>query len=110
MIDVERIRELAKKSEQQPKCESCGSVAPVLLKSPSGRDFCKSCVEKMTVPTNREATREELIVRQNALAHADAMFGKLTGGKPSLTLEEDLADYFEFAERCEQWILRSVKR
>lgn len=93
-------------SEQ--KCQTCGIAAPVLLESPGGLLFCKSCIEKMKVQTNREATREELIVRQNALAHADAMFGKLTPAVAKLS--EDIDEYFKFAERCEQWILRSVKR
>lgn len=81
MIDVERIKELARQKS----------------------------VEK-TDNGQRDATREETIIRQNCLAHADAMFGKLTSSKPSQTLKEDLEEYFKFAEACESWVLRGVKR
>jgi hypothetical protein len=53
-------------------------------------------------PKNEVPFRDLTIIRQNALAHADACF------KHKLEVEGDvdLKEYFSFAEECEKWVLR----
>lgn len=42
--------------------------------------------------------KDRIIVRQNALAHADAQI--------KVESEDDMPRYFEFAEACEKWVTR----
>lgn len=58
-----------------------------------------------TVVTSRERppTKDELIVRQNSLAHADEWF-KIQSQRTVVTMEH----YFATAERIEDWVNRKV--
>jgi len=44
-------------------------------------------------------SKDVQIIRQNALAHADAHYLGQSPGE---------ADYFAYAERCEKWVLRGM--
>lgn len=56
-------------------------------------------------------TRDVSIIRQNALAHADAWL-RFFSENPDVRreetdgLDEMMDGYFRFAERCEKWVLR----
>ena len=47
--------------------------------------------------------KDRLIVRQNCLAHADAMLSSLSNDEDMLI---DKRLYFEFAAECERWVTR----
>lgn len=57
---------------------------------------------KSNSPSVSFTDKDRIIVRQNALAHADAVLGKIM--RPDNSGDETA--YFNFAERCENWILR----
>lgn len=54
-------------------------------------------------PVERHPTKDELIVRQNSLAHADVWF-QIQSQRTVVTMEQ----YFATAERVEAWVHRKV--
>ena len=54
--------------------------------------------------TDNTPTNSDKIVRQNSLAHADAMIQRLTNEEDTWDFIEE--KYFAFAKRCEEWVNR----
>lgn len=66
------------------------------LKASTAKDVPKG-------PVERYPTKDELIVRQNSLAHADVWF-QIQSQRTVVTMEQ----YFATAERIESWVNRKV--
>lgn len=54
----------------------------------------------------RDPRKDVLIVRQNALAHADEWLRFFTSQGDVEDFDKVEEEYFRFAEKCEEWILR----
>ena len=71
------------------------------LKASTAKDVPKGPV--IQFPVERSPTKDELIVRQNSLAHADVWF-QIQSQRTVVTMEQ----YFATAERVESWVHRKV--